>query len=594
MQTLDYSVLLLYLAGIFLVGVVFSFRNKSEQDMFSAGGQSPWWAAGLSSFMTMFSAGTFVVWGGIAYRLGLVAVAINLCYGVAALLVGYFVAGRWKQIGVRTPAEYVRLRFGEGAVQFYTWFMTLGGIVGVGVAFYSLGVILVAMMPLAEGNPLRDPETGNLALRWAVLLFGSVVVVYTMIGGLWAVLMTDVLQFIVLNLAVLFVIPLLLMRVGGFGEFYDNVPADFFSLTNGGYTWLFLFGWVVIHFFKVGVEWAFAQRFICVSSEKDARKGAYLFGVLYLVSPLLWLLPPLLWRAEQPIPAGASDAEIQLLAEQAYIQSCSAVLPAGMVGLLVAAMFSATASMASSQLNVFAGVLTHDMYRPLIGKLATSRHLLWAGRAFTLVLGVVLLVVSLLVPVLGGAERVIIAVASLVTVPLLAPMLFGLFSRRVGRSAVWMTAGVCGVLGFLKYATLAGWIGLLMASLGVSVDLTGLVSWLSDYGPSIDIVLGVILPVAILGILHLTARQTAGGWDRVEAARPVTSTPPSVSTTDALMPAITVGVALLACGLLMAVLTVLNQAGRAPLVIFAMILGVLGGAILIWTRRQAKSATNPA
>jgi Na+/proline symporter len=106
----------------------------------------------------------------------------------------------------------------------------------------------------------------------------------------------------------------------------------------------------------IGADWAFAQRFLCVPSKKDARKSAYLFGILYLVSPLLWLLPPMIYRVVDP----TADPE------QAYILSCMSVLPVGMLGLMVAAMFSATASMVSSQLNVFSGVLTHDLYRPLM------------------------------------------------------------------------------------------------------------------------------------------------------------------------------------------------------------------------------------
>ena len=103
----DYLVLTLYMLGVLAVGLLFARLNRSASDMFAAGGQSPWWASGLSGFMTMFSAGTFVVWGGIAYKFGFVAVAINLCYGVAALAVGYFVAGRWKRLGIRTPAQFI-------------------------------------------------------------------------------------------------------------------------------------------------------------------------------------------------------------------------------------------------------------------------------------------------------------------------------------------------------------------------------------------------------------------------------------------------------------------------------------------------------
>ena len=94
MHKLDYGVMLIYVLGIFVVGWIFSKKIKNAHDMFAAGGQSPWWVAGLSLFMTMFSANTFVVWGGIAYQSGLVAISINLTYGVAAIFIGYFVAGK--------------------------------------------------------------------------------------------------------------------------------------------------------------------------------------------------------------------------------------------------------------------------------------------------------------------------------------------------------------------------------------------------------------------------------------------------------------------------------------------------------------------
>ena len=85
MTTPDWTVLTLYLAGTVFVGVFLGRFIKNSSDMFAAGGQSPWWISGLSAFMTMFSANTFVVWGGIAYEHGLVAIMINLCYGIAAI-----------------------------------------------------------------------------------------------------------------------------------------------------------------------------------------------------------------------------------------------------------------------------------------------------------------------------------------------------------------------------------------------------------------------------------------------------------------------------------------------------------------------------
>ncbi len=337
MQPIDYTVLTIYLVGIFLLGIALSKKNKSSEDMFSASGESPWWTSGLSAFMTMFSAGTFVVWGGIAYKYGLVAVTINLCYGVAAIAVGYTVAGRWKKLGVKTPAEFIQLRFGPSAVKFYTWSMMAVNIIGAGVALYALSKIMVALMPMPEGSLFAD-ATGHFSVQWAILIAGVVIIIYTMMGGLWAVLMTDVLQFIVLNLAVLFVIPLIWALAGGLEGFTGNAPEGFFNFAQENkFTWFFMLGWVLIHFFKIGAEWAFAQRFICVPTAKDARKSTYLFGILYLVSPIFWLLPPMIYRTINP------NAE----PEQAYILACQAVLPIGMLGLMVAAMFSATASMVS-------------------------------------------------------------------------------------------------------------------------------------------------------------------------------------------------------------------------------------------------------
>ena len=101
----DWTVLVLYLVGTVLIGVFLGRFIKNSSDMFSAGGQSPWWISGLSAFMTMFSANTFVVWGGIAYEHGLVAIVINLCYGIAAIAAGFTVAGKWKNMGISISSQ---------------------------------------------------------------------------------------------------------------------------------------------------------------------------------------------------------------------------------------------------------------------------------------------------------------------------------------------------------------------------------------------------------------------------------------------------------------------------------------------------------
>ena len=560
MSSFDYALLALYILGIFIISIVSSRRIKNQEDMFSAGGQAPWWASGLSAFMTMFSAGTFVVWGGIAYRYGLVAIIINMCFGVAALLGGYFVAGKWNALGISTPAAYLQLRFGKIGLNLYTWTMMLKEIMAVAIAVYSLAIILVALIPLDEGNILRDGLTGNLSLNYAILIFGAIVILYTMIGGLWAVLMTDVLQFIVLTLVVFMVSVLMVNGIDDYEVLLNNLPEGFFSPTASEYGWLFLFGWVSIAFFAVGAEWAFVQRYIAVKSPAEAKKTAYLFGGMYLFTPILWMLPPMLYRGINP----------SINPEQAYILASQSVLPVGILGLMFAAMFSATASMVSSQLNVFAGVLTNDFYKALLRPNASSGHLVKIGRIFTGTLGLALIGVALYVPNMGGAEKIIISMNSLVVVPLLAPALWGLFSPQIGIKDMLIVA-------FTSFS-----VGLILR-FGFSIS-----------GGDVDVIIGVILPICMLFLIQkLKGNTTDIGWKKIEDNRTlkIMKTPEVPDTTVDTFPQKVVMISLLVCALSLFALFFLTESGRTIIATFGICLLLIAMGIRVQIKKMTSKTT---
>ncbi len=552
MSTPDYITLLLYTAGIFVISTLSAKRTTSQKDMFAAGRRSPWWASGLSGFMTMFSAGTFVVWGGIAYELGLVAVMINTCYGIAALLAGYFVAGRWNALGVSTPAEYVSLRFGKAGLHFFTWTMLIKRILGVSVSLYALAVLLVALIPLN--------------LTWAIILFGTIVVIYTMQGGLWAVLMTDVLQFIVLTVVVLFVAILMIAGTDA-TTFASNVPEHFFNPIGGKYGWFFLFGWVTIHFFMIGAEWAFVQRFLAVRSPRDAKKSAYLFGTMYLVTPLFWLLPPLLYRGQ----VEGIDKE------QAYILAAQSVLPPGVLGLMIAAMFSATASMVSSQLNVFAGVLTNDFYRAFLNPGATERTLVRTGRVFTVLLGALLVTSAILVPHMGGAEKLIISINSLLVVPLFAPTLWCLFSSKIGLREMIIVALTSFGIGLALRFGLAS-----NPMIQEGDRLWSIASYLAANSKNVEVLVGVILPVVMLVFFQWRKQGIdQGAMTLREHLDSVIATTPESDVTPPFdpFPARMVMVSLLIIGVGMLLLAIIGTTGRAALLAFGGFLVLLSAAI---------------
>lgn len=571
MQLIDFVVLAAYLVGTLAVGFYYSARNQRSSDMFAAGGRSPWWVSGLSGFMTLKSAGTFVVWGGLAYREGVVAIAINTCIGISALLVGWFVAGRWRRTGVTTPAEFVALRFGSGAVQLYTWAMMLLRIISTGVALYAVAVMLVALVPLEPGHPLRDDGTGHLSLAFAIGLFGLIIITYTVVGGLWAVLMTDVLQFIVLQLAALFVILLLWLDVRG-ASTLATLPEGFFLPFSSHYTPWFMLGWIAVHFFIVGAEWAFAQRYICVPAERDARRSAWLFGALYLISPALWLTPPILFRM---LDAHASP-------EQAYILASERVLPAGLLGLMMAAMFSATASAVSGQINVFAGVLTEQFYQRRFRPLASQGRLVAAGRLFALVIGTALVLVALCVPSMGGAEKIVLTMTGMLFGPLMAPTIWGLMSGRIGSGTVYVTAFASFAAGMvLKFGVEPG-----------RLPYTGaLAEWIQSNPRMADVMVGAVLPVIILTIAQLVLRGSHGRWQAVqERMDRYTPTPADELAARDSSPMRIVAIAMGCSGLLTMGLMLINAQRRGALLVFGLVLIVI--ALLAWRAgwpRRARS-----
>src|SRR5690606_2125678 len=122
------------------------------------------------------------------------------------------------------------------------------------------------------------------------IILGILMISYTAVGGLWAVMVTDILQFVVLTAAVLIILPLVFNEVGGINNFLAKVPDGFFNLTNGEYTWGFIFAFAIYHIFYIGGNWTFVQRYTSVDAPKSASKVAYLFAGLYILSPILWML----------------------------------------------------------------------------------------------------------------------------------------------------------------------------------------------------------------------------------------------------------------------------------------------------------------
>ena len=145
----------------------------------------------------------------------------------------------------------------------------------------------------------------HLPLVQTTIGLGLLMISYTAAGGLWAVMVTDILQFVVLTASVFILLPLSFDKVGGVESFSKAVPDDFFNLLNGEYTLGFIIAFTLYHISFIAGNWTFVQRYTSVNSPNSARKVSFLFAGLYLVSPIVWMLPPMIYKAINPSLQGS-------------------------------------------------------------------------------------------------------------------------------------------------------------------------------------------------------------------------------------------------------------------------------------------------
>ena len=494
MVGIDYIVIVLYFLGLIAVSVLVSRSIKSSADMFIAGRNSSWWLSGMSTYMTLFSASTFVIWGGVAFRSGFVAVLIGNILGFASFFVGRYLSGKWREMKIKSPGEYLTIRFGKRSLNFYT----LLGIIGRGyhtaVALYAIAIVMSTLMVLPQGHFMAD-ASGHLAVSWAIIILGIITLLYTILGGFLAVLMTDVIQFGVLITVVIFMIPLSINAIGGLDNFVANAPEGYFTPVSAEYPWFWLILWFFVNSFTIGGDWPFVQRYISVPTVSDAKKSTYLVGALYLLTPLIWYFPAMVFRQIEPTANP----------EQAYILMSDHVLMKGMLGVMLAAMVSATLSTVSGTLNVFANVFTYDIYgqkHPEVGE----KGLIRIGRIFTFAFGAAIIALALLIPYAGGAEKVVVTILTMIIGPLYIPSVWGVFSKRLTQKHL-LTAMIityaCGIFGL---------------AFKFSDAVRANFEWIN---PNVlESVIGTVVPVILLAIMELWAKHKGTidpGYARVQA-----------------------------------------------------------------------------
>ena len=420
---LDWTVIAAYFAVTISVGLFMGRFVKGAGDFFSGGGKVPWWMGAISSYMAMISCFVFIAYAQIGYEDGLVGLTVFWSTAFAVLVGTFIFARRWQRARLATPVEYLERRYGPGVRQVVSWCGVAFRVLDNTVRLYTLGIIASQFM--------------GVSLPAGIALGAAIVLVYTLAGGLWSVLVTDVIQCAVLMTVALTILPMSLNAVGGLGALYHAVP-EHFSLFGGhrGTLW-FLATYYMIVFIKYNGSWSFVQRLASVPSERDAVKMGILSAAIFFAFPILAVLPAVAARVYLP------DLPPEMH-ERCYIEMCTRLLPRGMLGLMVSAMMAASLSTLAAEFNVTSSVFTTDIYRRLFRRDAGARETLLVGRLATVGVAALIAFGALFVSRLGGAFEANKFLMALFGVPIVIPSVFGILWRRPNTKGVYLciAAGV--------------------------------------------------------------------------------------------------------------------------------------------------------
>lgn len=367
----DYFIIVSYL--LMLVGIGFLRRHlcAGVGDYFVGGHKIPWWMAGASCFMASFSAWTFTGAAGFAYKHGILIILIFYFNVIAYLFAAIFVAHRCRQTGQMTAAQIIFQRFGRLGEQFFLWLqvpnMLFGG------AIWMLG--LATFFFVAFGAPMS----------MTIITCGAVILIYSTLSGSWAVITNDFLQSVILMFLSFGIAILTLIHTGGIGAIAERVDPQLLTITSDEHTWLWIVAYGSMMFFGFN-SIVGAPRFLSVRDGKAAKKAALMAAALFMIGPLVWFIPPIAASFLYP-DIGSLLPDLNHPQDASYVLVGLQLLPHGLAALLVMCIFGATLSSMDGAINQNAGIITLNIYQPLLRPRASQRELFIASRVFNVLCG---------------------------------------------------------------------------------------------------------------------------------------------------------------------------------------------------------------
>jgi len=421
MHLVDYLIIFSYLAVVLGIGVYFLRRQDSSDEYFVGNRRMGAGHIGFSVVATDVGGGFSIGLGGLGFAMGLSGSWLLFTGLVGAWVTAVIMIPRIKRLGDRhrlfTFPDFLQKRF-SGDVR-----LVAAVVSGIGYGGFVGSQLLAGAKLCSAAFQISVPA--------AVLIMAVIVIIYTSFGGLEAVVYTDTIQWFVLLIGLLFfALPFGYIEVGGMGALKESLPAEFFTLTN--ITWSRFLTWMftIIPIWFIGTT--LYQRIYATRDVRTAKRAWYFAGLLEW--PLMAFLGVILGMfARILFPEAEPEMGLPLLIRH--------VLPVGIVGIVLAAYFSAIMSTADSCLLASVGNFVNDIYQKYVRPDASDRQVLRMGRILTVLVGALSVGMALLVPTV--LESILLAYSFMVS-GLFMPTLGGLFWRRVSSRAALVSMVVGG------------------------------------------------------------------------------------------------------------------------------------------------------
>ncbi|GAA2662109.1 sodium:solute symporter [Streptomyces lunalinharesii] len=488
-MAVDYAVIVLYLAGMLAMGWWGMRRATSKSDFLVAGRRlGPAMYSGTMAAIVLGGAST-IGGVGLGYQYGLSGAWMVFAIGLGLLGLSVFFSARIARLKVYTVSEMLDLRYGGAA-----------GIIS-GVVMWAYTLMLAVTSTLAYAT-IFDVLFG-LDRTLAIVLGGAIVVAYSTLGGMWSITLTDMVQFVVKTIGVLvLLLPLALVKAGGFAQLKAQLPSDYFApLGIGGQT---VFTYVLIYSFGMLIGQDIWQRVFTARSDRVARLGGTAAGTYCLVYAVAGAVIGTAAKVLYPHLGSPDDAFATIVKD---------ALPVGVRGLVLAAALSAVMSTSSGALIACATVANNDIWarvrrgagrRPAgpggaapeepAPEASAGHDEVRGNRLFILLMGVAVIVIAL---ALNDVVEALTLAYNVLVGGLLVPILGGLLWKRGNAAGALAAIGVGGVtvvglmvaLGVLAnepiyYGLLASLVAYVAVSLATRpTDAAVLTAWRERLGP---------------------------------------------------------------------------------------------------------------